>query len=138
MKSDDRLEALLLRWEELAEGGEDVSVEDLCHDCPELAEELRRRIEALREMDWLGGLQGGPQMPAPGGGLAISPGRRRRTRPRLSAGQTHWPRWLRRGLAIARPRRHVRGPEVRPLGEECGGRGSGALERSRASATPIC
>jgi hypothetical protein len=60
MKSDERLEALLVRWEELAEGGEEVSVEDLCRDCPELAGELRRRIEALREMDWLGGLQGGP------------------------------------------------------------------------------
>jgi hypothetical protein len=60
MKSEDRLEALLVRWEELAESGVEVSVEDLCRDCPELVEELRRRVEALREMNWLSGLQDGP------------------------------------------------------------------------------
>jgi serine/threonine protein kinase len=58
MKSEDRLEALLLRWEELADAGQELPAEELCRDCPELTEELRRRIEALREMEWLSGLQG--------------------------------------------------------------------------------
>src|SRR5262249_31809205 len=59
MAPDERLEELLLRWEE--DGGE-VSVDELCRDCPELADELRRRIEALREVAWLADLRAaGPQ-----------------------------------------------------------------------------
>jgi hypothetical protein len=52
---DERLESLLLRWEELAEAGKEVSATELCGDCPELAAELQRRIDALREMSWMNG-----------------------------------------------------------------------------------
>jgi tetratricopeptide (TPR) repeat protein/predicted Ser/Thr protein kinase len=45
---DGRLGALLRRWTELHEQGQLVSVEDLCHDTPELTEDLRRRINALQ------------------------------------------------------------------------------------------
>src|SRR5215469_12863001 len=45
--SADRLEGLLLRWEELAEQGRPASPEELCRDCPELLDELRRRVRAL-------------------------------------------------------------------------------------------
>ncbi len=38
---------LLLRWEELRERGQAVSAEELCRDCPELADDVRRRIAAL-------------------------------------------------------------------------------------------
>lgn len=31
---DERLDDLLLRWEELAEAGQDVSAEELCRECP--------------------------------------------------------------------------------------------------------
>jgi serine/threonine protein kinase len=49
----EHLEELLLRWEELAGAGQHVSAQELCRNCPELVEELQKRIDALREMDWL-------------------------------------------------------------------------------------
>ena len=39
--ADDRLDALLLRWEDLAEQGVLASPEELCRDCPDLLDELR-------------------------------------------------------------------------------------------------
>src|SRR6266542_1376408 len=60
MGSDERLDELLLRWEELADGGRDVSIDELCRDCPELIDELRRRVDGLREVAWLSGLRVGP------------------------------------------------------------------------------
>src|SRR5690348_4328871 len=47
MSADGPVSDLLLRWEELREEGQTVSAEELCRDCPELADEVRRRIEAL-------------------------------------------------------------------------------------------
>ena len=38
---------LLLRWEELHEQGQSLSADELCSTCPELAEELARRIALL-------------------------------------------------------------------------------------------
>jgi serine/threonine-protein kinase len=46
-----RLADLLLRWEDLREQGKEPSPEELCADCPELVEELKRRIEVLKQMD---------------------------------------------------------------------------------------
>jgi serine/threonine protein kinase/FtsZ-binding cell division protein ZapB len=51
MSDQDRLEALLNRWEDLREGGEEVSDEELCRDCPELLGEFRRRVAELRQID---------------------------------------------------------------------------------------
>jgi Leucine-rich repeat (LRR) protein len=53
MSADDRLAELLLEWEDQHERGQDVSAAELCHDCPELAADLQRQIEALRAMKWL-------------------------------------------------------------------------------------
>jgi serine/threonine protein kinase len=53
MTEMSRLSELSLRWEELRQQGLDVTAEDLCHDCPELAPALRARIEALEPMDWM-------------------------------------------------------------------------------------
>lgn len=53
---EDRLDDLLLRWEELAEAGQDVSAAELCRDCPQLGEELERRIQALRRANCLSAL----------------------------------------------------------------------------------
>ena len=39
MPADDRLEDLLLVWGELKEQGQRASAEELCRDCPELADE---------------------------------------------------------------------------------------------------
>lgn len=52
MRAEDRLAELLLAWEE---AGRTTSVDELCRDHPDLADSLRRRIDALREMDWLSG-----------------------------------------------------------------------------------
>jgi serine/threonine protein kinase len=60
MSAEDILQSLLLRWEELTKTGQTVSAEELCRDCPELAAELQRRIDALREMAWLSGLGAPP------------------------------------------------------------------------------
>jgi WD40 repeat protein len=52
MSTDSRLHDLLLRWEEArGKGGTKLSAEELCADCPELLEEVRRRIRALERMD---------------------------------------------------------------------------------------
>lgn len=53
MTDEDRLADLLLRWEELHEQGRDVSAEELCRDCPHLAPDLARRINALKVTSWL-------------------------------------------------------------------------------------
>jgi hypothetical protein len=72
---DPRLAELLLRWEELHEQGQSVSPDELCSTCPELAEELGRRIGILRQLDPL--LEGtttaadGPPRPA----AAVAPSR---------------------------------------------------------------
>jgi eukaryotic-like serine/threonine-protein kinase len=53
--ADARLEELLLRWEELHDQGRSVSPDELCSTCPELAEELGRRMALLRQLDPLVG-----------------------------------------------------------------------------------
>jgi serine/threonine protein kinase len=50
MSTNQRLSELLLQWEELHEQGRPASVGELCRDCPELADELRRRIAVLQAM----------------------------------------------------------------------------------------
>jgi len=47
MQREDRLEQLLLRWQELRQLGQDVSPQALCADCPELAEALLHKTEAI-------------------------------------------------------------------------------------------
>jgi len=54
MNNDDEiLVDLLVRWEELCERGQDVSALELCHQSPHLADELARRISALKITSWL-------------------------------------------------------------------------------------
>src|SRR5262249_23731458 len=53
MRETGPVSKLLLRWEELDEKGQDVSAAELCRDCPELAQELDRQIEAWKRMRWL-------------------------------------------------------------------------------------
>jgi serine/threonine-protein kinase len=61
---DDQVTDLVLRWEELRDSGQQVPAEDLCRDHPELIEPLRRRIQALRDMDLV--LEGPSGRAAPG------------------------------------------------------------------------
>src|SRR5262245_11978949 len=62
--SADRVADLLLRWEELSERGESVTPEELCRDCPELLDELRRRIRALQALNPALGAGGSPTVDA--------------------------------------------------------------------------
>ncbi len=72
---EDPVTDLALRWEELREDGREVPVEDLCRERPELLEPLRRRIQALRDMDAVLGETPPHPNPSPprGEGLALSP-----------------------------------------------------------------
>ena len=51
--TDDKLWDLLATWEEKYRQGQDVPAEELCRDCPELAQELVANITSLKKMDWL-------------------------------------------------------------------------------------
>jgi serine/threonine protein kinase len=44
---------LLMRWEELRDRGQSISVDALCRERPDLRDELRTRIEALEATAWL-------------------------------------------------------------------------------------
>lgn len=45
------IEELLIQWEEARENGQDIPVEKLCHNHPELAHDLAKRICDLRTVD---------------------------------------------------------------------------------------
>ena len=45
------LDELVVEWEERAEAGQAVGLEELCKNCPELLEPLRERVEKLREIN---------------------------------------------------------------------------------------
>jgi len=47
MTTDTRISQLIARWESLNLQGQGISVEELCSECPELADELRKEV-ALR------------------------------------------------------------------------------------------
>jgi Leucine-rich repeat (LRR) protein/tRNA A-37 threonylcarbamoyl transferase component Bud32 len=66
---------LLLRWQELRAGGRDVSPDELCADCPDLLDELKRHIQALASMEHFLGPESGPGNPcaAPAAGLGETP-----------------------------------------------------------------
>src|SRR5262245_57872303 len=51
MSVEEQLEDLLLRWEELRDQGQTVTPEELCRDCPELLDELRRRVRVLLALE---------------------------------------------------------------------------------------
>jgi serine/threonine protein kinase len=48
MTNAERIDDLLLRWDDLREQDAEPSAEELCRDCPELAAEVARRIAAVR------------------------------------------------------------------------------------------
>ena len=50
---ESKIEELLDRYEDATERGEQVSVEELCVDHPELVNEVARRIEQLKKSRWL-------------------------------------------------------------------------------------
>jgi WD40 repeat protein len=48
---ETRLDQLRISWEERRERGDEVPLELLCADCPELLEELKKQIAVLRQWD---------------------------------------------------------------------------------------
>jgi tetratricopeptide (TPR) repeat protein len=53
MANDDRETDLLMRWHEIHDQGTDLSPEELCADCPELLDSVKREIEKLKRLDAL-------------------------------------------------------------------------------------
>ncbi len=58
MDTEMRVDALIERWEALRDQGTSLTPEALCADAPELIDEVRRRIEALRDMERVLGPEG--------------------------------------------------------------------------------
>jgi serine/threonine-protein kinase len=92
--TEDRLEVLLQRWDERRRQGEDVPAERLCVDCPELAAELSRRIQAVLGMEPVLNIESTRLLPKP--------------QDRVSDGTTASCRIpdLLNALAVYRPQRH--------------------------------
>src|SRR5262245_42558131 len=55
------LSALIARWEEARARGQDLSTSDLCRDCPDRADTLRRVLDVLRETPGTVTLTGGSE-----------------------------------------------------------------------------
>ncbi len=53
ISQEDRLAALLLRWEESWELGDDLPASQLCTDCPDVANQLQANIDVLKKMAWM-------------------------------------------------------------------------------------
>jgi serine/threonine-protein kinase len=53
MSSEEKVNQLLSRWDELRQEDQEVNAEQLCADSPELLDELTRQIHRLKSMDWL-------------------------------------------------------------------------------------
>src|SRR5437870_3923308 len=51
MTEQSRLDGLLLRYEALRDQGMHVLPEEVCNDCPELLEQLKREIRIQKSMD---------------------------------------------------------------------------------------
>ena len=56
MAPDDPIDELMLRWEAARQQGRELAPEELCADCPELTDELRRRIHAVQAMEQVFGM----------------------------------------------------------------------------------
>jgi hypothetical protein len=71
---EDRLDSLLLAWQEHQLQGRDVSAAELCRDCPELAEQLSQRIGVLGQMNQLVQPADAPEPASEQTGMAAGPG----------------------------------------------------------------
>lgn len=50
---DSRIFDLVDQWEEARRSGRDVSLDELCHQCPELRTEVEKKINAIRATNWM-------------------------------------------------------------------------------------
>src|SRR5262245_54073711 len=51
MPDGELIGELMLRWESARQEGKELTAEELCADCPQLVEDLRRRIRAVLAME---------------------------------------------------------------------------------------
>ena len=51
MSDESKIDELLDLWEESIENGKEIGLEDLCRDHPNLIDEVKAKIEAIRRMD---------------------------------------------------------------------------------------
>ncbi len=51
MSNTSSVSALVVRWQELCQEGQDISAEELCADCPELLADVKRQIQGLASMN---------------------------------------------------------------------------------------
>jgi WD40 repeat protein/tRNA A-37 threonylcarbamoyl transferase component Bud32 len=59
-----RVDELLSMWQQRSGEGHPIPIEDLCRDCPELLDELRRRVDVLQRMVHLAeGVNSDPTVP---------------------------------------------------------------------------
>jgi serine/threonine protein kinase len=65
MPPQSRLIELIVRWQELQAEGKQLTVEEVCADCPELAAPLRQQIEWLGSLGALLGTEQGGVTPSP-------------------------------------------------------------------------
>ena len=71
MSNEEKISDMLLQWEEAHERGEDLDVEALCADSPDLIEIIQKRIAALRRMDWMNRPQSNINNPDPKIGMTL-------------------------------------------------------------------
>ena len=53
MAGNERVRDLVDRWEQLRQVGVAATAEELCGDCPDLVDEMREWVSALKATDWL-------------------------------------------------------------------------------------
>ena len=53
-ETDQRIDDLLLDWEAGRLEGQEISVEELCIDSPELAGRVAAKIAVLKQLSWMG------------------------------------------------------------------------------------
>jgi eukaryotic-like serine/threonine-protein kinase len=72
MSNKSSASALVLRWQELRQQGQDVSAAELCAHCPELLDDVKRHIHVLASMNSFLGISSGE---TPGTSSAPTPDR---------------------------------------------------------------
>jgi len=52
-EKDNQISDILLRWEEACEQGEEIPIDKLCKDYPDLKPQVQKQIDALKQMSWM-------------------------------------------------------------------------------------
>jgi tRNA A-37 threonylcarbamoyl transferase component Bud32 len=93
MSQDSRLLDLIIEWEELRSEGRTARPEELCQDCPELLEELRKCLGAMAGLDAMLDVPAPPPATLPLADPKVDPTSPFAELPRTpdGTGRAHWP-----------------------------------------------